>query len=110
MEPDRFDEGTSYRIIESPEPAPRRWRKRWTVIAAASVLAAGGLTAGASALAGSDDAGGTSAAKPTAPTGMTADGVPTGRDGHRCRDKAGKDGMRRDHRQSRSVDAPAFNY
>jgi len=105
MEPDRVDD-VAYRIVESPEPPRRRWRKRWTVVAAASVLAAGGLAAGASALTGSDGPGGNATAKPTKATGVTGDGVATGRDGRWCRGgKAGKDGR---HRQRGS--AAAFNY
>jgi hypothetical protein len=97
MEPDRFDD-VETRILESPEPPPRRWRgrwrKRWTVAAVVALFAAGGVTAGASALSGSDDpAPRKAASEPGGHMGFTADGVPTERSGHECRFKDGKRGM-----------------
>jgi hypothetical protein len=53
MPPDRFDD-VEFRIIDAPEPRPRRGR-RWAAAGAATVLAVGALAAGASALTGGDD-------------------------------------------------------
>jgi hypothetical protein len=54
MPPDRFDD-VEFRIIDAPEPRPRRSR-RWVAAGAATVLAVGALAAGASALTGGEDA------------------------------------------------------
>ena len=62
MDSDHFDD-VEFKIVEAPEPAPRRRRRGVAVIAA--VLVAGGLAAGASALASSDEpAAATPSAKP----------------------------------------------
>jgi hypothetical protein len=53
MPPDRFDD-VEFRIIDAPEPRPRRSR-RWLAAGAATLLAVGALAAGASALTGGDD-------------------------------------------------------
>jgi hypothetical protein len=62
MPPDRFDD-VEFRIIDGPDPRPRRGR-RWLAAGAAAALAAGALAAGASALTGGDDPA-PPAAKPT---------------------------------------------
>jgi hypothetical protein len=51
VEPDRFDD-VEFRILESPEPPPRRPRRhrRWALALVVSGLMVGGLAAGASAL------------------------------------------------------------
>jgi hypothetical protein len=54
MPPDRFDD-VEFRIVDAPEPGPRRGR-RWVAAGAATVLAVGALAAGASALTGGEDA------------------------------------------------------
>jgi hypothetical protein len=53
VEPDRFDD-VEFRILESPEPPPRRprRRRRWALALVVSGLMVGGLAAGASALTG----------------------------------------------------------
>jgi hypothetical protein len=53
MPPDRFDD-VEIRIIDAPEPQPRR-RRRWVAAGVGTLLAAGALAAGASALTGGDD-------------------------------------------------------
>jgi hypothetical protein len=64
MPPDRFDD-VEFRIIDAPEPRPRRGR-RWVAAGAATVLAVGALAAGASALTGGEDSP-PAAAPPTRP-------------------------------------------
>ena len=53
MPPDRFDD-VEFRIIDTPEPRPRR-RGRWLAAGVGAVLVAGALAAGASALTGGED-------------------------------------------------------
>jgi hypothetical protein len=66
MPPDRFDD-MEFRIIDAPEPGPRRGR-RWVAAGAATILAVGALAAGASALTGGDDATPPAAAPPATDT------------------------------------------
>jgi hypothetical protein len=78
---DRFDD-VEFKIVEAPEPAPRRRRRGVAVIAA--VLVAGGLAAGASALASPDEPTAAPSAKPNAI--RTFDGDRSLRRGHHgCR-------------------------
>jgi hypothetical protein len=65
MPPDRFDD-VEFRIIDAPEPRPRRGR-RWLAAGVATVLAVGALAAGASALTGGEDTP-PAAAPPTSDT------------------------------------------
>jgi hypothetical protein len=89
---ERFDD-VEYEIVESPEP-PRR--RRWPVVALASVLATGALAAGASALTTSGD----DAASPAKPrTSHTDEGWM--HYGKPCR--AGE-GRRHGHRGDRASD------
>ena len=74
---DRFDDVES-KIVEAPEPAPRRRRRGVAVIAA--VLVAGGLAAGASALASPDEPTAAPSAKPN--VFRTFDGDRSLRRGH----------------------------
>jgi hypothetical protein len=97
---DRFDD-VEFRIVEAPEPAPRRRRRGFAVVAA--VLVAGGLAAGASALASSDEPAATPAAKPTK-VFHTSDGDRSLRRGHGCRH-----GGKRDHSR-RSAPDTALQY
>ena len=90
MGPDRFDD-VEFRIVETPEPAPRRRRRG--LAAVATLLVAGGLAAGASALASSDEpasrATGPHPAKPK--IFQTFDGDRAdGRRGHGCRKGEGR--------------------
>ena len=91
MGPDRFDD-VEFRIVETPEPAPRRRRRG--LAALATLLVAGGLAAGASALASSGDepASRAAGAQPAQPkifhmfNGDRGDG----RRGHGCRKGEGR--------------------
>jgi hypothetical protein len=87
MEPDRFDDVGS-RIIEGPDDeAPPARRRRWGLVAIASVLAAGALAAGASALTTSEEPA-APAAKQRPKVSYTADGIPIVHSGRGC--KAGQ--------------------
>src|SRR3954452_4430472 len=89
MPPDRFDD-VEFRIIDAPEPRPRRGR-RWVAAGAATLLAAGALSAGASALTGGDDA--PTAASPPAPDSQVHPG--SGRHRHGCHHHDGGSGWSR---------------
>jgi hypothetical protein len=83
VEPDRFDD-VEFRILESPEPPPRRprRRRRWALALVVSGLMVGGLAAGASAL-----TGGSHEKAPTATPRLSRSaesGVPFTRRDHPC--------------------------
>ncbi len=86
MPPDRFDD-VEFRIIDAPEPGPRRGR-RWVAAGAATVLAVGALAAGASALTGGGDT--PPAATPPAKGGQFHQRF--GHHGHGCHHHDGSSG------------------
>ena len=90
MGPDRFDD-VEFRIVETPEPTPRRRRRGLAAVAA--LLVAGGLAVGASALASSGDEPASRSGAPSTQPKMfhTFDGDRSdGRRGHGCRRGEGR--------------------
>jgi hypothetical protein len=89
VEPDRFDD-VEFRIVDAPEPAPRRRG----LAAIATLVVAGGMAAGATALASSDEpAARAPAAQPK--VFHTSDGIRDARRGHGCLHGGGRHHNRR---------------
>ena len=91
MGSDRFDD-VEFKIVETPEPAPRGRRRGRVVVA--TLVVAGGLAVGASALASSSDEPTTQPAAQPAQS-HTSDGDRSTRRGHKCR-RGDRDKSRRD--------------